>query len=338
MIKPSALTALLLISFILPGCAKSGVYKFNCLSMGTTIEVTICLEGINIATAKSAVNELKSRIEHINDMLSIFDEKSAVSLINNDASKKTCKLDTDLYLLMKKCKEYYALTGGAFDITIGPLVEAWGFGSTDAKNGQPGDISGILNYTGMDKIAFNDAAGTVSFADPRMRIDFGGIAKGHAVDEVVKILKHRGVRSAIINMGGDLYCIGGNAKGAKWLIGIRNPDDKKSMIAVLRLKDKAAATSGSYENFYIYGGNEYSHIIDPKTGESVRNDLKSVTVVADDCMTADALATAVFVLGEDETMRLINKLQGIDAFLIVQEADGARISMSANMKEYISEK
>ncbi|MFH0839646.1 MAG: FAD:protein FMN transferase [Candidatus Omnitrophota bacterium] len=227
MIRKNSLIALLLFFFVLPGCAKSDVYKFTSLSMGTTLEVTICLDGIGIAAAKSAADESKARIEDINKMLSIFDKKSLISLVNDDASKKLRKLNPDLYLLIKRCNEYYVLTEGAFDVTVEPLVEAWGFGPGEKKKCDPDTIAGILKYVGMDKMVFDDADRAVYFKDPRMRIDFGGIAKGYAVDEVAKILKRRGVKSAVINMGGEVYCVGSSAARKGWSIGIRDPDDKK---------------------------------------------------------------------------------------------------------------
>ncbi len=339
MIK-NALAALLFASFVLPGCAKNDVYKFTCLSLGTTVEVTMRLDGAGIAGAKGAANESNAVIEGINKTLSIFDKKSAVAGVNNNTSKKIYKLNPDLYLLMRRCYEYYALTQGAFDITVEPLVEAWGFGPSppEKKKIDPRAIADILKYVGMDKIVFNDACRTIVFKDPRARIDFGGIAKGYAVDEVVKVLRRRGIKSAVVNMGGDLYCMGDNMAAEGWSIGIRDPDDKKNIIAALRVKDKALATSGNYENFHIYGGREYGHIIDPKTGRAVRNNLRSVTVLADDCTTADALATAVFVLGEKKGLELAEKLAGIEVFLVVKDSSGARISISSGMKDYMAKR
>lgn len=337
MIK-NALIALLFISFVLPGRAESDVCKFTCLSLGTTVELTICLDGISSAAAKSAADESMARVKEIDKMLSVFDKKSAVSAINDDISKRTRSLNPDLYSLIKRCNEYYALTRGAFDITVEPLVEAWGFGPSQIRKSDPCAAAEALKYVGMDKMVFDDANKAVSFDDPRMRIDFGGIAKGYAVDEAVKILKRRGISSAIVNMGGDLYCMGSNTAAGGWSIGIRNPDDKKSIIAALLVKNKAVATSGSYENFYIYGGREYSHIINPRTGRVARNNLRSVTALADDCMTADALATAVFVLGERKGLELVEKLPGIDVFLVVKDGAGARISMSGGMEGYMAKR
>ncbi len=336
MIKKTLLTAAFLVLFLFSGCAKNDTYRTTFLSLGTTIDVTIPLNGVSSATAKYAADESKARVSLIDKTLSIFDKNSAVSIINNDLAKKGCEVDPDLYLLIKRCKEYYTLTGGAFDITVEPLVEAWGFGPARKKAAQPKEVEDILKHVGMNKITFDDKTRTVYFKDPRMRIDFGGVAPGYAADEVAKILKRHGIRSVIINIGGEIYCLGSNSAARKWVVGIRHPDDKNKIIATLNIEDKAISTSGDYENFYIYGGKEYSHIIDPRTGSIARNSLRSVTILADDCTTADALATAVFVLGEDNGMKLINKLPGIEAFLVIKDGKNTRIRMSDGMKGYIA--
>lgn len=335
MIRNIFLTALLSILLALPGCSSSDSYKFSLLSLGTTVEVTIPLKDISIAAAKKASAESKAKINDIDKTLSIFDKNSAVSIINNNPSKKVCKVNPDIYLLIRRCREYYVLTQGAFDITVEPLVEAWGFGPRKKKEINANIIKETLNYVGMDKVVLNDGDKTIHFKDPRVRMDFGAIADGYAADEVVKILKKHGIKSAIINMGGDLYCLGGNPLAKEWSIGIRNPDDKNKIIATLGIKNMAVATSGNYENFYIYGGKEYTHIIDPRTGYTIRNNLRSVTVLADDCTTADALATAIFVLGENRGLELVNKLSGINAILVIKDGSNIRIKMSDGMKEYL---
>lgn len=320
----------------LPGCSAGDSYKLSLFSLGTTVEITIPLDGVSIATAKKASAESKTKIEDINKTLSIFDKKSAVSIVNNNLSKKACKVNPGLYLLIKRCKEYYILTRGAFDITVEPLVEAWGFAQAEKEGVSADAIKDRLSYVGMDKVALDDKDGTIHFKDPRVRMDFGGIAAGYAADEVVKILKRHGIRSAIINMGGEVYCLGSKPPAKSWTIGIRDPDDKNKVIARLNITDKAVATSGTYENFHIYGGKEYGHIMDPRTGYAIENDLRSVTVLADDCTTADALATAIFVLGENKGIELVDKLPGIDAFLIVKDGGGIRVKMSSGMKRYIA--
>ena len=202
--KKTLLTAVFSLLFLLPGCAKNDNYRFSFLSLGTTVELTIPSSGVRSVTAKCVAEESKSRVLDINETLSIFNKNSAVSIINNDLTKKEYRLNPDLYLLIKRCKEYYALTGGAFDITVEPLVEAWGFGPKEKGTADPEGIKNILKYVGMDKITFDDKTKTVYFKDPRVRIDFGGVAPGYAVDEIVKILKRRGIRSAIINIGGEI--------------------------------------------------------------------------------------------------------------------------------------
>jgi len=349
------LLILLGLILILSGCSNSNSYKMSCLSLGTTVEISVPLQGVSLPAVKKACAASKEKIAKIDKMLSIFDRTSPVSVVNNNETKKGYNLNPDLYLLIKRSKEYFVLTQGAFDITVEPLVDAWGFGPGKKKAPDAATIKETLRYVGSDKVELRDSMKTVFFKDPRVKMDFGGVAKGYAVDETVKILKRSGIKSAIVNMGGDLYCLGSNTAKEFWSIGIRNPDNKDEIIAVLNIKDKAVATSGDYENFYprtssepvtvrsgtglrISGGEKYIHIIDPRTGHPVKNDLRSVTIVADDCTTADALATAVFVMGEKRGIGLINELSGIECFLVVKNGGGLKIKMSKGMAKYLAKK
>ena len=155
--------------------------------------------------------------------------------------------------------------------------------------------------------------------------DFGGIAKGYAVDKAIYFLKSRGIRNAIVNAGGDMYCLGKSKDGGPWRIGIRNPSQKNSNLATLLLTDRAAATSGDYER--------PSHIVNPKTGKPVKAEMASVTVLANDCLTADALATAVFVLGPEKGMELLNNREDIEGVIVSKKMEKFKIDVSDGLKE-----
>ena len=304
--------------------------------MGTTVEISVPLQDADSSAVKKACAASRAKIRKIDKTLSIFNPASPVSVINNNITKKSYKLGPDLYLLIERCKEYFVLTQGAFDITVEPLVDAWGFGPGKQKAPDSDMIRELLNHVGMSKIEFIDKGDIVHFKDPCVKMDFGGVADGYAVDETVKILKQAGIKSAITNIGGEIYCLGGGYGRQYWSIGIRNPDNKNDVIAVLNMRDKAVATSGDYENFYINGGKNYTHIVNPGTGLTVKNKLRSVTVLADDCTTADALATAIFVMGEKRGMDLINKLSGIECFLVVKDDDRLKVKMSKGMAKYLA--
>ncbi|MDD5679875.1 MAG: FAD:protein FMN transferase [Candidatus Omnitrophica bacterium] len=339
MIKNRAfLITLLCLVISLPGCANNNSYKLAFSCLGTTAEINVPVRNVSLSDVKKACAASKAKIAWIDRTLSIFDRRSPVSAINNNSAKKGYRLNPELYLLIRRCEEYFVLTQGAFDITVEPIVNAWGFGPDKKKTPDDKAIREMLHYVGMDKMELRDVDKTVYFKDPRVKMDFGGVADGYAVDETIKILKRSGIRSAIVNVGGELYCLGDNYAKKYWSIGIRNPDNKDELIATLNVRDKAVATSGDYENFNISGGERYAHIVDPRTGRTVKNNLRSVTVLADDCTTADALATAIFVMGEKRGIDLINKLTDIDCFLVVKDGTNLKIRMSNGMKKYLAQK
>ena len=302
--------------------------------MGTTAEFNVALAGKGAAGIRKASDAAESRILELDTMLSIFDSSSVVSKINNDAKKRTVEVPPELFNLIKMAKEYFTLTQGAFDITVEPLTAIWGFGPTERTAPDIQAIRSALEYVGLDKIELDEENKAIIFKDPRLRLDFGGFAKGYAVDEAVRIFKRSGVTDGLVNIGGDLYCMGANAGNKEWSIGIKDPQNRNKVLAVLEIREKAIATSGTYENFYIYNDKRYSHIIDPRSGYTVTSDITSVTIIADDCATADALATAVFVLGEGKALELIEKLSDIECLLVMNRDGKRNIVMSSGMEKY----
>jgi len=170
---------------------------------------------------------------------------------------------------------------------------------------------------------------------PGMRIDVGGIAKGYAVDSAIRVLKEAGIQNALINAGGDIYGVGTPPGKESWRIGIRHPRDRADLLGVIELKDKAVATSGDYENFFEVDGKRYCHIMDTRTARPVQG-IMSVTILADTAVEADALATAIFPLGADKGMKLIESLEGVDGIIVTgSEADDMKIMMSSGLENRI---
>jgi thiamine biosynthesis lipoprotein len=304
--------------------------------MGTMLEVNIPIDKKTVTELEKVYNIIESEVSRLDNMLSIFDASSIVSKINNDNEKRIVNVPLELFQLMMRAKEYFILTDGAFDITVEPLTDIWGFGPTRKTTPITESASNILDHVGFDKIDLDEKRQSLIFKDPKIKIDFGGLAKGYAVDHAVRILKRHNIAKALVSIGGDLYCLGTNSDGKDWSIGIRNPKNKNKIIARLKVRNKAIATSGSYENFFIYQDKRYNHIIDPHSGCTVANNLMSVTIIADDCTTTDALATAVFVLGEDKGLALVEKLIDIECFLVIDRNDNIDIRMSSGMRRYIS--
>jgi len=336
--KPHFLITLLIFFLLsLSGCSDKQSYKRTRFYMGTTAEFNIPIGEKGPEEVKGICDIAESEVSQLDAMLSIFDNSSTVAKINNDNKKSVIRVSPELFRLIKKAKEYFILTQGAFDITVEPLTEIWGFGPKEKMRPGIQAIQDALDYVGFDNIDLDEQSQTLIFKDPRLRIDFGGLAKGYAVDKAVKIFKRHGITKGIVNIGGDLYCLGTNLNNKDWAIGIRDPEDKDKILAVLQVQNKAIATSGSYENFYIYNDKRYTHIIDPRAGYPISNNLRSVTIIADDCTTADILATAVFVLGETRGLEIIEKMSDIECFLIANRGGKQVVLTSSGMRNFIEQ-
>jgi FAD:protein FMN transferase len=291
------------------GCDNSPrLYKESRVMMGTFVEV--------ISPDNKAAGIAFGEIKRIEDLLSKYNQDSEVSRLN---SAGQLKVSRETYYIITRAKEFWLLSNGAFDITVGPLVELWGF--KDKKYYLPlrAEIVQTLKRVGTDKIILNPADNLVKFAVPGMQIDLGAIAKGYAVDCAVRKLRENAIGSCLINAGGQVYCLGLKS-GKPWVVAIADPG-KKGISGKLRLVNKAVATSGAYEQFFIKGGVSYGHIFDPRTGMPADSGVASVTVVSDDSLTADALTTAIFVLGQEKGTSLAEKFPGVK-IKIIKEKNG----------------
>ncbi|HTY44556.1 MAG TPA: FAD:protein FMN transferase [Patescibacteria group bacterium] len=268
--------------------------------MGTFVQVS--------SPRKEAAGIVFAEMKRIERLLSKYDPASEVSQLNRLGKLRA---SPETFYIISKSKEFWSLSNGAFDITVGPLMDVWGF--TDKKYREPTDaeIRDALQRVGSDKIILKNNGNVVEFSAPQMRIDLGGIAKGYGLDCAVKKLKEAGITSCLINAGGQIYALG-TKYGKPWRIGTRNP--RPGSLAdspeYWELADQSAATSGDYEQYFVQGRKRYSHIIDPKTGSPVASGVIAVTVVAPDGLTADALSTAVFVLGRAQGEALVKKIAG----------------------------
>ena len=287
----------------LSGCQNKPLYKDTQVMMGTFVEV--------VSADKRAAGIAFAEIQRIENLLSKYNPRSEVSQLNKLGK---LKVSPEAFYIIKKAIEFWRLSDGAFDITVAPLADLWGF--TDKKYKLPKDqkIRNVLNLIGSDKIILQDKDNVVKFRIPGIKIDLGAIAKGYAVDCAVKKLKEAGINSCLINAGGQIYCLGDNF-GTPWKVAIKNPRGK-TVIGYLKLKDKAVATSGDYEQYFFKNNKRYSHILNPKTGYPADSGIVSVTVVAQDGLTSDALATAIFVLGKAKGQALVKRFPDIEVKII----------------------
>lgn len=302
----------------LSGCSIQQPYQQTRILLGTYITIKIADADKSAVQLKEAVNKAFAEIKKVEDLLSSFRQGNTVDKINNSGTNEVL-LDEDTFYILEKAKYFYEISDSAFDITVLPLLELWGFHKKNYSLPSEEAIKETLRRVGSNKMMLNKEKKSLRFLKDGMKIDLGGIGKGYAVDRAVYILRKEGVKNALVAAAGDIYCIGRKSKSEKWKVGIRDPIRKNKIIQELELEDVAISTSGSYENYFEVGGKRYSHIINPKTGRPVENNLLSVTIIAKDNITADALATAVFVLGKEKGLEMVNRLSGIKAIIITDE-------------------
>jgi len=264
--------------------------------------------------------EVDSVLKAFNQSLSTYIPTSEISRFNQADS---LVFETAYMLpVLEASERVYNMTGGAFDPTVGPLVNAWGFGPNKTPSADTSKIDSLLRFVGFDKVSFTDTK--VVKGIPGIYLDFSAVAKGYGVDLVGKFLESKGIGNYMVEIGGEVVCKGKSEKGDWWLIGVDNPylDAKSENIAAtVQLENRAMATSGNYRNFYEVNGKKYAHTIDPSTGRPVAHSLLSASVFAPDCMTADALATACMVMGVEKAVQLFEGNPQLDAILIYHGSD-----------------
>ena len=263
-------------------------------------------------------------LKRVDASLSVFNHQSTLSRVNRG---ETDRADGMLYEVLQKAQVVTAVTNGAFDVTVMPLVNAWGFGFQKGIYPDKEKVDSLCEFVGMSMFKLRSDS-IIEKADPRVMIDCGAIAKGYGVDRIARLLREQGVRNFMVEIGGEVVTKGRNPKGHPWQIGISRPVENRNTVTedvqkVLSLENSALATSGNYRNYYERDGKKYAHSIDPRTGYPVQHSLLSATVIANDCATADAYATAFMVMGLDSARQIIKEHQGIKAYLIYADENGA---------------
>ena len=273
------------------------------------------------ANGISYQTEVDSLLAVFNQALSTYVPTSEISRFNQSDS---LVFETGFMFPVLETSQYiHQITGGAFDPTVGPLVNAWGFGPNKQPSADTAKVDSLLTFVGFNKIQFTSTYVTKGVAG--MYLDFSAVAKGYAVDLVGNYLATKAVENFMVEIGGEVTCRGKNEKGEFWLIGINNPDLEaagEGIAATVGLDNRAMATSGNYRNFYVLNGKKYAHTIDPASGRPVQHSLLSATVFASDCMTADALATACMVMGVEKSVALFEAHKELDAILIFSADNG----------------
>lgn len=272
-----------------------------------------------------STEELKPSIDktlkQFNNSLSPFDSTSVISKVNRN---EEIELDDYFTTVFNRSMEISNLTHGAFDITVSPLINAWGFGFKDESLPDSVIVDSLLEFVGYQKVKIEE--GRIKKEDDRMTLNASAIAKGYAVDVIADFFNKKEIKNYMIEIGGEIVARGVNAQKEKWRIGINKPNEDllstdTGLQMILELDDKAVATSGNYRNYYCRDGIRYAHTIDPRSGFPVQHEILSATILAKDCMTADAIATSCMVLGLEKSKELVQSVDGIEGYFIYMDAE-----------------
>lgn len=292
--------------------------------MGTTFEVTVYRPESEAAQTNDDLDAAFVRVTDIDQRMSLYKPDSELVALNAQAGTNDIPLSEPLYDVLSASAFYDELTQGAFDITVQPLVDLWGFYRVrDASVPPQREIAKALQIVGMDRLAL-DSETPLAALESGTSVDLGAIAKGYAVDVIVEDLQQRGVSAALVNLGGMVRVFGQPSGKRLWTIGVRHPRENR-LIGEIRLTGGAVATSGDYDRYFEVDGKRYSHIIDPRTGQPAQ-ELPALTVVAPTALAADALSTAAFVLGPDKGMTLLRRCSNVEGLVVNHNSDGSSIS------------
>jgi thiamine biosynthesis lipoprotein len=303
--------------------------------MGTFARVVAVAADSN--TTKRSIEAALAEIKNVDRLMSKYKSDSEISELNRDGFRRAVKVSKSTYEVIEKSIKFSKLSGGAFDVTVGPLMDLWH--SAEETNSLPTDaeLQQARSKVGYDKLILDANGKSVRFAAEGMKVDLGGIAKGYAIDEAVEAMQKCGAIGGMIDIGGEIRCFGLPPAGQSiWRIGLQNPAAGDVMNAgkpllTLRLTDAAVATSGDYHRFVTIGGKRYSHIVNPESGYSSES-LASVTIICSNAIDADALATAVTVMGKEKGLALIEQMPGVEAILITAAPEFKQIRTSGAEK------
>ncbi|TDO83387.1 thiamine biosynthesis lipoprotein [Halanaerobium saccharolyticum] len=280
--------------------------------------------------AEVAVEESMERIREIENLMSKTIKSSDIYELNHNPKTKI-QISQASMAVLKKALEYAKMTDGSFDPTIGALVELWGIGTEDAAVPTQSEIEKALSNTGYQYLKLYENSAKIT--NPGVKIDLGGIAKGYAAEEVKDVVQKHGIQHAFVNLGGNVLVIGNKVDGSPWKIGIQDPrEGRGNVMAIVDAVDSTIVTSGNYERYFEENGKLYHHIINPETGYPARNNLLSASIISENSFDADALSTAVYVMGLEKGMNFIESLENVEVMFITEKLD---VYLSSGLKDII---
>ncbi len=297
------------------GSSEGSWWESKAPIMGTEVRVELWHQ--DEAFACSSIAAVMQEMRRIDQQMSPYIETSLLSQLNKNGAQAFVEVGDELFDLIYRGHQYSLLTGGAFDVTYASIGRYYDYREGVRPDEQTRQEA--VEAISYRHLAFDHGKHAIKFLHPLVYIDLGGIAKGHAVDRSIEILRERGIDQAMVSAGGDSQIIG-DRRGEPWVVGVRDPRNADVEVVVLPLLDASISTSGDYERFFVEEGVRYHHIIDPTSGDSAR-EVRSVTVIASESTAADALSTSVFVMGVDKGIELINRLLDVD--VIIVDGNGA---------------
>ncbi|WP_461612838.1 FAD:protein FMN transferase [Clostridium sp. Marseille-QA1073] len=318
--KLYVLSLLILSITILSGCSTSNSNTKEPISHTEVVMGTVCTIQIFDSKDTSILDKAFDRLKDLENKVSINKEDTELDKVNEMSGKEAVVVGKDTFTIVESGLYYSKISNGNFDITIGPIVKLWGIGSESARVPSEKEIiekKSLINY---NDVILDSEKNSIFLKKSNMIIDLGGIAKGYAADEMKNLLVDNGVKSAMINLGGNLYILGNKPNGNQWKIGIQDPKGgANDTVGNILVNDKSIVTSGTYERFLEVDGKVYHHILDPKTGYPYESDLLSATIISDKSIDGDGLSTSTFALGKEKGLEFINSLENIEAIFITKD-------------------
>lgn len=323
--KPIHLFFYLLVSLTLVtslgGCAspttESTSIKRTEILMGTPITLTL----FNTSDT-SILDEAFELIKNLENELSLNQSNTLLTTLNAQSGKSPVEVTKDLYTIVERGLYYSQLTSGAFDLTVGPLVKLWSIGLPEARVPSQAEIDNVLPLIDYNQVALLPETTSIYLKKPHMALDLGSIAKGYTADRLVDFLKDKGIKHALIDLGGNIYTVGTKPDGSLWRVGIQDPfNPRNTVVGAIGVANQSVVTSGIYERFIEKDGISYHHLLDPKTGYPFDNQLAGVTIISDFSIDGDALSTSVFALGLEKGLPFIESLDGIEAIFITKDRE-----------------
>ncbi len=326
-----------LILLALLACRTEQNPVFRGQTMGTTYSVTLADTTLNAADGKRLSSLIEQRLREINAAMSTYIPESDISRFNKNHTLEPLPVSGAFMYVTRVARNIHRASGGAYDVTVAPLVDLWGFGKEGRRFSPPprAAIDSVMRFVGMERLIIGEDY--LQKTIPQLQLDFSSIAKGYGVDEVARLVHKEGFRNYLVEIGGEVV-VRGRRNGQLWRIGVDRPDTSlmvnHSLQRILALTGKAVATSGDYRNYFVSHDSLYSHTIDPRLGYPIVNHVASATVIAPNCTLADAMATALMVMGPEKGLEWVEGEADVEAMLIMRRGKSYEVLESSGFGRY----